>query len=384
MQRNKFWDYIVVFVLLCISGNPVVLFSSEWISLIVSFFIIIICLFNGTILFNKKFFLWIVGFIVLFVCQYCILSSVSIPANVNFIFKFYACFLITVLLGVRFRHVYLSVIYCLSIISLFFYLLNLLGIDFGYSVDRYKTILIYNSIINTGDIRNSGMFWEPGAFQGYILLAFLLYLDDLKYLWQEHKLKIIVLLLTVLSTQSTTGYIVLAIVFLYLLIESRLSPALKFLTVSAFIVVAIIAFNSFDFLGNKIIEQYEQAIILENGEVSWSRMGAFVIDVQNIARHPIVGNGFMMSARYGSIAEDMMGTGNGFSGVINIFGLPCITLYFISMFNNLRIMKLSQKLLFIILIILLLNGEYFLNYPLFWSLLFVQFPNQLQKCEYQC
>lgn len=59
--------------------------------------------------------------------------------------------------------------------------------------------------------RNSGMFWEPGAFQGFIILAVLMILfhkDDIK----NRRIKIIVLILTLLTTKSTTGYVIFLMV----------------------------------------------------------------------------------------------------------------------------------------------------------------------------
>lgn len=63
--------------------------------------------------------------------------------------------------------------------------------------------------------RNSGMFWEPGAFQAYIVLAILMLLYDV----DQNQIKrrretFVILLVTLLTTQSTTGYIVLILVLL--------------------------------------------------------------------------------------------------------------------------------------------------------------------------
>ena len=58
--------------------------------------------------------------------------------------------------------------------------------------------------------RNSGVFWEPGAFQGFIMLAMLMLLYRVdKTTVQNRKLKFLMFILTLLTTQSTTGYILL-------------------------------------------------------------------------------------------------------------------------------------------------------------------------------
>lgn len=57
--------------------------------------------------------------------------------------------------------------------------------------------------------RNSGIFWEPGAFQGFLNIAVLTSIEgNIKY----KRLKLITLIITILSTMSTTGYIVLAFI----------------------------------------------------------------------------------------------------------------------------------------------------------------------------
>ena len=64
-------------------------------------------------------------------------------------------------------------------------------------------------INGTINYRNSGPFWEPGAFQGFILLALLLALKikcgDIKGM----RAKVFVLFATLLTTQSTTGYLLM-------------------------------------------------------------------------------------------------------------------------------------------------------------------------------
>ena len=82
----------------------------------------------------------------------------------------------------------------------------------------------------------------------------------------------------------------------------------------------------------------------------------------------------MDESRYGILGEYMKGAGNGFTGAINMLGIPFIILYFLGIFRNLSHIPKANRLVFIFAIILILNGEYMLNYPLFWSLLFIKMP----------
>ena len=225
------------------------------------------------------------------------------------------------------------------------------------------------------EFRNCGMFWEPGAFQGYIMLAFLFYINDYKLLWSTQRNKCIILSLALLSTFSTTGYIVFFLYIAYIVYSSQLNYYIKTLVTSLMLVCCVYSYYNFDFLGEKIEGQYENAMKLGTNEVSWSRMGAMKIDLQQISRHPIVGNGFLMTSRYEKLGEKMAGSGNGFTGAINILGIPCIALYLIALYKSLTFRKRHEKVFFVSVIIILLNGEFFLNYPLFWGLPFISIPH---------
>lgn len=58
--------------------------------------------------------------------------------------------------------------------------------------------------------RNAGPFWEPGAFQGFLVIA-IFFLLNYKEAFKHKSIIMIVLLITLLTTQSTIGYIVFLI-----------------------------------------------------------------------------------------------------------------------------------------------------------------------------
>ena len=140
----------------------------------------------------------------------------------------------------------------------------------------------------------------------------------------------------------------------------------------AVIAAVVYSFSSLDFLGEKMTNQYETAQTLEKGDVSWSRFGAAVVDYYEIARSPITGNGFMMDARYPELGDLMAGSGNGFTGAVNSFGIIVIFLYLFQLFRRAPVITMIEKLIYVTTVILLLQGEFFLNYPMFWALLFIK------------
>lgn len=372
--KISFTEWIYAYLLLCLSGNPFFpeIFS-EWIYI---GFAIVIFLLNRKTLFVEKdtknrFYKWVLGFIILFLSQYLFVSPVSIPADLNFLAKFSIAFMIPCILGTKFRFAYFRAISFTAAVSLvFFALYYFTGWSAGMSVGRLNSIVIYNQLLG-GEPRNAGMFWEPGAFQGYINLVPLMYISDLKHLWKNEKIRCCILLVALLTTFSTTGYVVLMLVLSAIMIKETKNMFFKVAVSAIFVSGVIYAFTAFDFLGEKIQSQYENALIIEQGDVSWSRFGAAVVDYHEIVRHPLVGNGFVMDARYPKLGGLMSGSGNGFSGAINMFGLITIFFYLLQLYKYSPGNSLIDKWLFFFAIALLLQGEYFLNYPMFWALIFL-------------
>lgn len=378
IEKISKFEYLVMFFAICISGNPLFIYTESKMLYVVSAALMFgICLFKGRKLLNSKFKFWIVCSIILFLFQNTILEITSINAEINFLLRLYIAFMTASFFGHKFREVYFKVIVFVCLISLPFFILQASGITFGYRFGRYNTIAIFNSVLPTSfstGARNSGMFWEPGAFQGFIMLVPLLYCDKLKQLWKMHKKECIILLIALLTTKSTTGYITFAaFLFLMILLNGKINIFVKGVLITA-IIGAFSYMWSQDFMGEKIEAEYKEMQSIQKGDVSWNRMGAMMIDIENISRHPVIGNGFMDASRYGILGEYMRGVGNGFTGAINMFGIPFILLYFISLFGNLSHIPKASRLVFIFAIILILNGEYMLNYPFFWSLLFIKIP----------
>lgn len=376
-------DYIYAFLLLCVSGNPFFpAVFTEWI--FVGFAFIIFLCHMRTISedeINKvSFRYWFVGFIILFIAQYMFISPVSIPADINFLARLSIAFIIPSILGEKFRYAYLRAITFTAAVSLILFAAYYFsGWHTGIKIGRNYSIMIYNQLLLSDGARNSGMFWEPGAFQGYINLVPLMFFNDLKLLWNQERLSCIILFLALITTFSTTGYVVFMFIIGTALVIKTNNNLLK-IVVSVFIVASVIySFNSFDFIGEKINHDYEIALKVKEGKASWSRFGAAVVDSYEIARSPITGNGFMMDARYPKLGKQMAGSGNGFTGAVNVFGIVVIFFYLLQLYRRAPGESKSDHLIYVVAVVLLLQGEFFLNYPMFWALLFVLYPQHYSE-----
>ena len=380
--NNQSWDHVLVWLLLFGCGNPFVSFYLDKLVYIVSIVLVFL-------LFKPKFsaenkqtaYRWIALLTIIFIGQLLVLKSISYLACANYMAKFLTGFCIAVLLGRRFRDAYLSVMTVLCVISLFFFFLQLTGFTIPSLLPSTSagSIGIYTfqtpSEYSNYRLRNCGMFWEPGAFAGYINVAFMLFINNLSELFRKHRGKVVILLLALLSTLSTTGYVCFGLIMLFYVIESNVSKPIKMFLLAITVVMAAFAFIRLDFLGEKVIEQFQNASELTADSNEHSRFGSVIIDWFYIQLHPLFGNGFSLSTRYAYHlqfydAESLMGFGNGFTGIIGTLGIPFMLYYLYSYYRN---KSLTRWLFMLVFVILALQGEQYMNYPLFLMLPFVDY-----------
>lgn len=377
---QRITDSILVFVLLFVSGNLLATYFTEYVYIIL--LVILILLYPVKSYFTVKKTLTFLFFILfVFIFQRINLGFVSIPGVINFFARFLTGYLITKFVGCRFSVTYLKVIYYLSLISLVFFAYVMISgnIPSIITINKYNnSVLIYNHLTTLDGIkRNSGMFWEPGAFQGFLNLVPLLFINRLPELWKKYKKECIVLILALITTGSTTGYIVFFMILFYQFTFKQ--KKLLFGIASSLILISafLLLFSKTDFLGRKVNEQYENAMKMnvQAGEVSTSRIGSAIIDWHYIKKHPIFGNGLHAKTRWADHyflgTERMTGFGNGFTWMTASMGIIFMFAYFFLLYKKLPFNRFD-KWWFIFLIFLLLQGEQFLNYPLFFALPFIE------------
>lgn len=128
-------------------------------------------------------------------------------------------------LGTReeFAETYVSHMSYICAISLVFFALQISPLKGKIlSVARFDGIYIHNFIHLWGwnnniwrtelFSRNAGPWWEPGAFQCFITVAMLMIMSGRCENNRKLRIKFLVLLVTWITTQSTTGYIIMGIV----------------------------------------------------------------------------------------------------------------------------------------------------------------------------
>jgi hypothetical protein len=229
--------------------------------------------------------------------------------------------------------------------------------------------------------RNAGMFWEPGAFAGYLNLALVfLCLIRARFTKRGYLARFATLSVCLLTTKSTVGYLAYAVVLcLEVMARTRPSGRSKLIGyVGAGFVLALFcaAATNLDFIAPKIANSF--LVVTERTE-GWQtdRIGTILFDLDYIAKRPLTGWGMRNETRLALSPEltdaEVNGRGNGMSNFAATFGLLALGVWLVLTYRTLLHLFPQRKILValgLLVLVISLNGETFLNYPLFLTFFF--------------
>lgn len=293
------------------------------------------------------------------------------------------CAFLAVNVTPNFIEKYINVMVVISVISLCFFVPQQLGL-----IASSNFASVPGSSLPSGNVhvwlynfhfihvtRNSGPFWEPGAFAGYIILALLL------STFTERKVSnvaLLVLTISLITTLSTTGLLVLApTAYLWLTrtfrstkIDLRIAGVLGGSLI--LVIVFGIALEKAPFLADKIESQAE-TVMKRRNHYHKLRFGAAVYDWDFITKRPLIGWTPAEKPREKidpNFSEIYMDTGNGFTGFAAKFGLIALFFYLYRVYVSSREHGFTRFNAFVAVLIVtaLLQGEQFLNFPLFLTM----------------
>lgn len=266
----------------------------------------------------------------------------------------------------------------ISLFTLFINLLYITGVDLSFLplVSNTKGTLFYIGVLgnvhanSSSILRLSGIWWEPGVYAAYIVASISL------ELYVSKKISIFyiaVLILSLVLTFSTTGYVALVVLLISYLFsfkkKKRIFPYL--MVICGLVATVIIVYTNSDvreLLFSKIFERDESF-----KDRFYSIFGNFVV----IGKSPIFGMGTIKSSEI--ITEYMIANGStrSFSNLntplayFAVFGfLP--GLYFITkvfgFVNCLGNSKIQKVLLLLSFLLILISTNYL--FSLFFTALF--------------
>lgn len=253
---------------------------------------------------------------------------------------------------------------------------------------RMNPLYIYRIGTETGihttlQTRNTGLFWEPGAYQGYLNLALLFLLvgtsnTEKNKVW---KIRVAILTITVLSTQSTMGYFILVLNYL-IFFFIRMNPGkisartIVFMSLGLAAIFVVLNSGVVQDKFNSETGQYQSFVIRLND----NRSGIEACFVS-----PLIGLGYK-TQRYIEVVRGYGITHNSTGLLITIqqFGLfmGSVILYRI-MINIKKCVDVRgfASILFILMIVLLFSNESYIDKQFITLFLFPLSDRPINKID---
>ena len=158
---------------------------------------------------------------------------------------------------------------------------------------KQANIIIFT--LNRNIPRNCGFAWEPGAFSEFLILALIVYLARNNF--NMKSIRFWVLMLALISTFSTTGYLAFIVIFIWIIFNRKFNE--KIILVPLFLIISIYILT-LPFITTKIVElarnpQYylEKNISshIYGQSQSLGRFQGFIMNIKDFLNHPLIGFG---------------------------------------------------------------------------------------------
>lgn len=320
-QKIGFFEYLFVLMLMLYAGRSVVFFESPVmtenpVGVLLPVVMSAILAFKWKLFISPRFFALLFFFAVYFMIVSLKYYDLRPTFILTYYFLFFTAFATVSILRFNFFLIYEKILYYLAIVSLFLwgfqvaaggdFLFNIIsrfsffeemsyvsgnGIStIIYSIQPYATTLINEHVIS----RNCGFAWEPGSYSSYLALGIFINL----FIAEQNtatKKRFWVLLLAILSTMSTTGYVLLSLIMVYYLLNRDFKKIVLLLPVAA---LALILFFSLPFMKDKIIELVKEPENLDEmvyqaagreRNITPQRFSSFMITFIDFRNNPLFG-----------------------------------------------------------------------------------------------
>jgi len=284
-----------------------------------------------------------------------------------------ATYIVTKITKLEFFKILEEILYKLAVISLPLYVLQLINFNFlQFMIVKVQSVipfLVENP--NHSNIfiwgyqtqalsRNQGFMWEPGAFAAILLVGILINLIFNNFSLNK---KLVFMLIALLTTLSTMGYIGLFVLLIFYLYNKRM----KYFVISLPIILVISAIViNLPFMRNKIIDEYNNVdnkiydVYNENRSkdmMSLGRMASFKVDIIDMMQSPIFGLGGNTEAKTTSNSIVVNKT-NGLSLFLVTWGLLGFVLLLYSLIRLFKILLSFNRIkgvIFPVMTILILS-----------------------------
>lgn len=284
----------------------------------------------------------------------------NFTSSMRLLLKIFLGYIIVKQVGVKLIFNYEDIVYKLVVISLFFYVIQLINYDIVFDItsifekifpylkyrgDKFANIWIFtvnNSANYEHWYRNSGFAWEPKGFANYIFIALIFnFFKQKKYNLKNKRGH--VYFIAMLTTFSTTGYLLL-IVYTFVLIANLKSFMIRALSLIITIILSLSIFLGSSLLYKKIINEIEMTDKLTSyvemqgdseERKSLGRFGSLAVDFNDFMKRPFFGVGMQEEERTQGVFIQIVRV-NGFSDLLSRFGICGIIFVFLSYYISFK------------------------------------------------
>lgn len=347
----KFFIFVIVFFLASV-GFPSFRFLSQYNFLLLP---IILYIINKKGLHTPKSVYFVLLFIAIFSLLHFYLGHLTFVGCITLVLTMAVALYSAVMMGRIFLPAFVSVMKFFAVTSLFIWI-TLIFIPEFHSVlsniashlpqmmsnewienntNEGTSLYIYYLPTNTvtaytNFIRNNGPFYEPGLFASYLNIALVFNICIKKKLLAKDN---IALILAILSTCSSAGYIslMLIVIFSVFMLKKWIYKIITLLVV----VVLWRPIMNLDFMANKIMSDYDNA-----QTSSASRFGAIIYHLEKLKESPLIGYAGSTTeiSTFGRslISSNNVLSPNGLSHVFVFWGIPLAIVFYFLLYDGFK------------------------------------------------
>jgi hypothetical protein len=374
-RKKELRDAILVYCLLFVSGSHIYNQSpNKFLMLILVISVLAWALFSDRKI-NDRFVLYVCVFTgFLLIIHIYTDNSLSFSSVVGTTIKLLIAYFILKTVGKNIVETYVKVVVFLAVISLFGYLSDSLLLFDGL-IRKLPRVgdLGYEGIFYTfrfrGHIdRNNSIFFEPGAYQIFLNVAlFMLFFAKTTFCIRKKWIFISILVITLGTTFSTTGYLIFGTLFFLLIIKSDMVSKQGKAVLVGLLVVATIVFTAQ--FRSVIFEKIDRFLAIQDiTDTQDRRSFDALVDIEIFKRN-ILGVGYV---RYfqefnviGQVREGNASS-NGLTKTMAVYGLPFFLFLFGSFFSFFMIFFngiIMRAIPFMMLLIFLFSEAYYVFTP---------------------
>lgn len=369
INNNKidWYEYLYFFMIVVYAGmaspftKNMIHYSGQPIGFIIPIIMTIILLIKNPVYFYDTSFLIIIIIVTVWQIAQFLKTSYF---NVSYaFFIYYAIFIAYILIKVfqfKIFFLYERIVTQLSVVAIVGWVLMIIAPGImGQLIDTIKlpqsgegiirgNIIIFSMTSNFyegqeayGLIRNSGFSWEPGRYATMVIIALFFNMARTRFQFKRN-ISFWILLVALVTTQSTTGYVTFSILILFFMINQKNVNSILYLIL---IIPLIVTMYQLPFVGEKIntlldvktqrSNTYNYIRTNQTKTYVPQRFNGLAYEFLNISNDPILGYGLDSENSYVSKnISKMIALANGLFKVFARFGIIMGALFYFFLYKS--------------------------------------------------